>query len=92
MLEEKDRSAWLVLKDGTAVIEARQRIQNLELSNEPPEVVPEKAGLEPKIVRFEPVLIILRLRVKLRMRLRMDRLKMGGTGGLQRSFPHLADE
>ena len=88
MLEEKDRSAWLVLKDGTAVIEARQRIQNLELSNEPPEVVPEKAGLEPKIVRFEPVLIILRLR----MRLRMDRLKMGGTGGLQRSFPHLADE
>ena len=88
MLEEKDWSAWLVLKDGTAVIEARQRIQNLELSNEPPEVVPEKAGLEPKIVRFEPVLIILRLR----MRLRMDRLKMGGTGGLQRSFPHLADE
>ena len=72
-------------------MEARRRNQTLELSTEPPEIIPEQAGLEPKMVRFEPVLMMSRLRVRLRMRLRMDGLKMGKTGRLQRSFPHMAD-
>ena len=91
ILEEKDWPAWLVLKDRTAVKEAGRRNQTLELRTEPLEVIPETAGLEPKMVRFEPVLMMLRLRVTLRMRRRRDGLKMGKTGHLQGSFPHLAD-
>ena len=61
-------------------MEARWR-NPIELRTEPLEVIPEKAGLEPKMVRFEPVLIMLRLRT--------DGLKMGQT--LKNSFPLPAD-
>ena len=50
----------------------------------------EKAKLEPRMVRFKPVVLMLRLRVKLRMRLRTDELQKGETVHLQRSFSHLA--
>ena len=50
----------------------------------------EKAKLEPRTVRFEPVVLMLRLRVKLRIRLRKDEQKKGKTVLLQHSFPHLA--
>ena len=41
--------------------------------------MPEKPGLGPRMVRFEPVLMMLRLRVNLRMRLRTDELQKGKT-------------
>ena len=50
----------------------------------------EKAKLEPRTVRFEPVVLTSRLRVKLRMRLRTDELQKGETVHLEHSFPHLA--
>ena len=53
----------------------------------------EKAKLEPRMVRFEPVVLLLRLLklgVKLRVRLRTDKLQEGKTVHLQRSFPHPA--
>ena len=37
----------------------------------------EKARLEPRMVRFEPVVLMSRLRMKLRMRLRTDELQKG---------------
>ena len=42
------------------------------------------------MVRFEPVLMMARLRVKLRMRLRTNKLQKGKTVCLQHSCPHLA--
>ena len=50
----------------------------------------EKAKLEPRMVRFEPVVLMLRLKVKLRTRLRTDALWKDKTVLLQRSYPHLA--
>ena len=52
----------------------------------------EKAKLELRTERFEPVVLMSRLRVKLRMRLRTDELQKGKTVYLQHSFPHLAGE
>ena len=48
----------------------------------------EKANLEPRTVRFEPVVLMSRLRVKLRMRLRTDELLKSETEHLPHSFPH----
>ena len=39
----------------------------------------EKAKLEPRMVRFEPGVLMSRLRVKLRMRVRADELQKGKT-------------
>ena len=50
----------------------------------------EKIKLEPRMVRFEPVALMSRLRVKLRMRLRTDALRKDKIEHLQRSYPHLA--
>ena len=50
----------------------------------------EKAKLELSTVRFEPVVLMSRLRVKLRFRLRRNELQKGEKVHLQRSFPHLA--
>ena len=55
------------------------RNQNLELRAQPPEVIPEKAGPEPRMVRFKNMLTMLRLRVQLRMRLRTDEQQKGKT-------------
>ena len=66
ILEEKYWQAWLLLKDRTAVKEVGRRNQTLELRAEPLEVIPEKAGLEPKMVRFKPVLMMSRLGLGLR--------------------------
>ena len=64
-------------------MEARQRNQTLELKTEPTEVILEKVGPKPKMVRFESVLMMLRLRVKLMMRL-MDYVarELGDVGEL----------
>ena len=69
-----------------AVMEAERNNQNLEWRAELLQVMPKKPGLG----RLEPVLMMLRLRVKLRMRLRTDELQKGETVYLQLSFPHLA--
>ena len=50
----------------------------------------EKTKLEPGMVRFEPVALMLRLRVKLRPQLRMDALRKDEKEHLQRSYLHLA--
>ena len=50
----------------------------------------EKARLEPRMVRFEPVVLMSRVRVKLRTGLRVDELQKNKTVHLQRSYPHLA--
>ena len=86
ILEGKDCQAWPEQKDRIAVKEAGRRNQNQEWRADLPKVMPEKPGLVPRMVRFEPVLVILRLRV----RLRADELQKGETVHLQRSFPHLA--
>ena len=62
-----------------AVMEAGQRNQNLQQRAGFPEEMTEKAKLEPRMVRFGPVVLMSRLRVKLRMRLRMDELQKGET-------------
>ena len=50
----------------------------------------EKIKLEPRMVRFEPVALMLRLRVKLRTRLRTYALRKDEKVHLQRSYPRLA--
>ena len=50
----------------------------------------EKTKLEPRMVRFEPVALMSRLRVKLRMWLRTDALRRDKMEHLQGSYPHLA--
>ena len=84
LLEEKDWPAWLVLKDRTAVTEAGRRTQTPELRVEPPEVVLEITGLESGTVRFEPFLMLSRLRT--------GEWRKGETRCLLRSFQHPVDE
>ena len=49
----------------------------------------EKTKLEPRMVRFEPVALMLRLRVKLRAQLRTYALWKDEKVHLQRSYPSL---
>ena len=46
-----------------AVMAAGKRNKNPGKTADLPEEMPEKAGLEPRMVRFEPVMLMLRLRV-----------------------------
>ena len=50
----------------------------------------EKLKLGPRIMRFEPVALMSRLRVKLRTRLRRYALRKDEKVHLQRSYPGLA--
>ena len=50
----------------------------------------DKIKLEPRMVRFEPVALMLRLRARLRTRLRMYALRKDEKVHLQRSYPFLA--
>ena len=79
ILEGKGWRAWIELKDRTAVMEAGQRNQNPGYRAGFPEEMAEKAKLEPRMVRFKPVVLMLRLRVKLRT----DELQKDGTVHLQ---------
>ena len=71
-------------------MEAGQRNQNPKLRAGFPEEMTKKEKMEPRMVRFEPLVLMSRLREKLRMRFRTDELQKGKTVHLQRSFPHLA--
>ena len=62
----------------------RARTRTPELRAEPPEVIPETTGPEPGLVRFKPLLMMLRLRI--------NGLRKGETRCLRRSFQHPADE
>ena len=50
----------------------------------------EKIKLEPRMVRFEPVALMYRLKVKLRTRLRTYALRKDEKVHLQNSYPRLA--
>ena len=49
----------------------------------------KKTKLEPRLVRFEPVVLMLRLRVQLRTRLRTDALRKDKIVHLQQGYLHV---
>ena len=90
ILEGKGWRAWIELRDRTVVMEAVRRNHNPEWRAGFPEEMAEKIKLEPRMVRFEPVALMSRLRLKLRMRLRTYALRKDEKVHLQRSYLRLA--